>query len=1079
MNEKFSFDRGWAFAREDLPAGFFDDPVRLIPSWQRVTLPHTVRYEPYENHGIPTWQGVASYCKCFFAPKALQDKCVFLSFGAVMGVADVYLNGHLLHTPFADAAPDQDGTVHTNCGGYLPFVVELTPFLRFDAQNVLTVRTDNRDAPQVPPGKPQALLDFTYFGGIYRNVQMQICEKIRITDPLRENIPAGGGVLWQTPVVTDRLAEAEVRTHVRNDSEQDAALTLTVALEDETGACIEKQTRFQLAAGSDLTVRLSLSIANPKLWRLDAPHLYTLRVTLLQGDTCLHEHCERVGIRSLSLSREQGVLLNGRRMALLSGVNRHQDYPVIGNAAPDSLQKEDALLYKNAGFSVVRAAHYPMAEAFLSACDELGIFVIEATPGWQWYPSADDEPFTTRVHQNIRQMVRRDRNHPCILAYETVLNETYHVPCGYTRRMEQTALDEAPDARVSAESFGYDETANGVDRLASLIYGFERPLEKTEKALMFLREYGDSWQEAYGFRMSRRVTRGTNGTQYPGGERVNLEKARNLLYDHKDGLWTLADCYRAWRENPAFAGCAVWTGIDSRGMGSEISPCGLWDAWRLNKTAMFALMSQRGAGKNELLERRGVKTGPVLHVADAWLEGDRSRTVEVFSNASRVRLQVKAGEKVFYDETALPMTDGLCAELPHPPFRFSAVPFISGSILIASGLDGAGRTIVQEIVRTPEKPAKIVLDAPKRPLLSGGSDLLLIHARVTDENGTLCPQAEPYITFRVEGGSVVGQESCFAAANPASAEAGIASAYIRAGDAAGEILVTASSPGLIDGTLRTAVIEAPMAEFPYTPLGGAKCRKCDSYDLADKLESGGTVCAYLDGGRSYPKSVSISNYAEFCLQRRYTRLYGRVHLADGAALQMEADGTPLAEFKKSGAFSLRVQAVERLTMRAERGAVLLSPYLSDQPVCERELRENLAANAKCTASSNAEDAQKVLQNGNPWERIWCSDPSKSCPQFFEVDLGTLQDIRDVMVHIGGQMGSDCTNYAYEIATSCDHERWTVRAKNRRTSWSNGVTDAFSAKAVRYVRVIFTQVDGGLLPAVSKIEIYAETPQQGG
>ena len=160
MNQRFSFNQGWRFARGYWPNAVDPAyPMEELTAWDPVTLPHTPRYEPYVNGDNPTFQGQVMYRKHFPTPQC-HGKLVFLEFEAVMGVTDVWLNGTRLRTKFADAAPDQDGTVHTNCGGYLPFVVELTPFLR-DDDNVLVVLADNRDAPQVPPGKPQVVLDFT------------------------------------------------------------------------------------------------------------------------------------------------------------------------------------------------------------------------------------------------------------------------------------------------------------------------------------------------------------------------------------------------------------------------------------------------------------------------------------------------------------------------------------------------------------------------------------------------------------------------------------------------------------------------------------------------------------------------------------------------------------------------------------------------------------------------------------------------------------------------------------------------------------------------------------------------------
>lgn len=1078
MNQRFSFNQGWKFVREDIPQAVLPGyPTAELARWADVSLPHTPRYEPYNNHGIPTFQGRVMYRKHFPLGPESAGKRVFLEFEAVMGVCDVWLNGSLLHTHLADAAPDKDGTVHTNYGGYLPFVVELTPLLRYDTDNVLVVWADNTDAPQVPPGKPQALLDFTYFGGIYRNVWLNICEPVHITDPLFEDVEGGGGVVFETLSVTGARADTRVRVHVRNGTDRPQKIQLRIRLTAPGGETASETLRsLEMEALSDTTAEETLTVPDPLLWNLETPYLYTLACSLAQDGILLHTHTERVGLRKITVSRESGVCINGVRAPLLSGVNRHQDFPLLGNAAPASLQRRDALLYRSAGFQVVRAAHYPMSIDFVAACDELGILLIEATPGWQWYPSGDDQPFTSRVLNNIRQMVRRDRNHPCILAYETVLNETYHVPYGYNRLLAQTALSESPDARIAAESYGYDASpnANGIDELSDFIYGFEQPLEKTKKAVMFLREYGDSWQEAYGIRMSRRVTRGNAGGAYPGGERENLIKANKLLFQQCDGECTLADRWAAYHDSPAFAGCAIWTGIDSRGMWSAISPCGIWDAFRIPKTACFALESQRPAEKNPILEEAGAETGPCIHIADNWAPGEAVRNIFLYANAARVTLRAVQGQTEYFCQTVLPMDTGWARWLPHPPFVFANVPYRDGSRLCAEAFSAEGALLARIVVSAPQRPRHIVLEAAKTglPFFADGSDILTVYARIVDAQGTLCTDAEPPVFFTAGSGvQIVGDGDCFAAGNPARAEAGIAAIYLRAGTQPGSVLLQASSPGLQSGSLTVTLAPPQLPQFPFTSLPQREPRFSYSYNLADKCTGGAAAQTVLRQGVPYPKSLQIDGPTSFSLNQSYTRLYGKLSLMRGSCLSVFADQKRIAILRRSGRLCLDVSEARVLTMEPSGSCTLLSPYLSDEPRSSREVRRNIALRKRATASSNADSAGNVFKKGHLWETMWVGQAIQEQPEFFQLDLGRHYDVRDAMVYIGGQMGSDCTNYTYEIQTSADGIHWDTKCHVRRTSWSNGVIDRFQSPQTRYLRVVFTQVDGGLLPAISKLEVY--------
>lgn len=129
---------------------------------------------------------------------------------------------------------------------------------------------------------------------------------------------------------------------------------------------------------------------------------------------------------------------------------------------------------------------------------------------------------------------------------------------------------------------------------------------------------------------------------------------------------------------------------------------------------------------------------------------------------------------------------------------------------------------------------------------------------------------------------------------------------------------------------------------------------------------------------------------------------------------------------------------------------------------------NIAFGKPATASVNAEGAEELWHDG-----MWFGGRPKDGLQEWQVDLGDSYDVRNAMVQVGGQMGSDCTFYQYEIHTSADGEHWQKSAENRRTSWSNGVLDYFTARNVRYVKVIFVSVDGRLSAAIKKFEIYQD------
>lgn len=200
-----------------------------------------------------------------------------------------------------------------------------------------------------------------------------------------------------------------------------------------------------------------MKVDSPHLWSPDSPYLYQLHVYVKdKAGSIVDGYRRRIGIRSVEFKGKDGFWLNGEPYPYpLIGANRHQDYAVIGNALSNNLHWRDAKKLRDAGLRVIRNAHYPQDPAFMDACDELGLFVIVNTPGWQFW---NDEPiFAQRVYSDIRNMVRRDRNHPCVWMWEPILNETWY-PAEFAKNVVDVLNEEYPYPYCYA---GCDVTARG------------------------------------------------------------------------------------------------------------------------------------------------------------------------------------------------------------------------------------------------------------------------------------------------------------------------------------------------------------------------------------------------------------------------------------------------------------------------------------------------------------------------------------------------------------------------------------------------------------------------------------------
>ena len=433
--------------------------------------------------GNSIYDGIGWYRRYFKLPAKYKDKRIVVSFEGVMTNCDVYLNG-------------QKVTEHH--GGYMGFVADLTDRIDWNGNNVLAVRVSAEPDPLTPPGKPQDKMDFYYYSGIYRDVRMVITDKVYITDPLQEDIVAGGGQFVTYPEVTKDKARAHLATHVRNLTDKDQTLSVFSQLVDSAGHVIaEAETPVTLHKQSDRTVEQDLFVNQPALWHPYTPNLYTLRTQLLSEDKVLDETTRKIGIRTIRYTAEEGFFINGEKL-YMRGANRHQAFANVGDAASNSMQVRDVIDLKRGGYNAVRAAHYPNDPAFLEACDRYGLLVVECIPGWQFYNP--DSIFIERLYEIGRQMIRRDRNHPSVVLWETALNESRY-PVSLAKEIFELSHAEYPGDQMytAGDYFGHAEMEPYYDVFYKQVSKFPKdgdvmsnyPEDFIVVKPLFTREWGD------------------------------------------------------------------------------------------------------------------------------------------------------------------------------------------------------------------------------------------------------------------------------------------------------------------------------------------------------------------------------------------------------------------------------------------------------------------------------------------------------------------------------------------------------------------------------------------------------------
>ena len=763
----FNFNVGWHFHRGDAAgaeAAGFDDS-----SWEIVAAPHTAELMPAEASGGRTYQGVVWYRKHYTLDPSLADKRVTIYFEAVMGRAQVYLDGRPVLEHF---------------GGYLPFSIELSELgVRPGEPFVIAVRADNSDDNTYAPGKTQRTLDFTYHGGIYRDVWMIATDPVYITDANTAGKAAGGGVFVHydnIAAVSSGLPRADVYvdTDVMNSDSRRRTVTVETVLKDPAGVEVGRRTsRLTLRAGESKQVKQMMSVIRPDFWSPDAPHLYKVHSRILDGNTPLDGGITRIGIRKLEFRGTEGFFLNDEYFGQLLGTNRHQDFAYVGNASPNSQQWRDAKLIRDAGCRIIRSAHYPQDPAFMDACDELGIFIIVATPGWQFWNK--DEVFVNRVYDDVRNMVRRDRNHPSVILWEPVLNETPY-PYDFMLETRRITLEEYPwPGCFMAGDSRHGNRDTGVAEHYDVIYGWPEDEGQFEQPI-FTREFGEMVDDWYAHNTPNRAARHW-------GENAQV---RQVL--------SLADSYdRMYRSTGQFIGGAQWHSFDhTRGYHPDTYYGGLWDVFRQPKYAYYLFKSQIAPD----LVHPFAETGPMAfmaHEIGAFSDPD----IVVLSNCDSVRITL-------YEDPAKTYTLPVVREKGHMPYRpvifknvydfmedvrqYSYVQrnWEKVSVLIEGIIDGE---VVCSEKRMPSRRSdKLTLrvDHQGQPLVADGSDFAVLVCEVTDNEGNVRRLAKDRILFTVEGeAGIIGDASI--GANPREVEFGSAPVLIRSTTVPGKIKVTA------------------------------------------------------------------------------------------------------------------------------------------------------------------------------------------------------------------------------------------------------------------------------------------------
>lgn len=359
MREITKIMKGWEFTGPD-------------GTTTTVDLPHTWNARDGQDGGNDYWRGTCIYRTHFAAPQFnTASHQVWIQFDGVNASAHVVLNG---------------SPVCNHDGGYSTFRANITELLR--DENELTVEVDNSKNDRVYPQKA----DFTFYGGIYRDVSLMVVSKNHFTLDY-----FGGPGIRITPTVQG--ADASVQVTTWHDGEGEVSIELL----DAAGNTIAT------GKGPDIT----LTIFNAHLWNgVKDPYLYSCKARLVVNGTVEDETTTRFGVRSFKVDPKKGFFLNGKSYPL-HGVSRHQDRKGLGNAITREMHDEDMALIKEIGANTIRLAHYQHDQYFYDLCDEVGMVV------WAEIPYISEHMPNGRENtiSQMKELIIQNYNHPCIVCW--------------------------------------------------------------------------------------------------------------------------------------------------------------------------------------------------------------------------------------------------------------------------------------------------------------------------------------------------------------------------------------------------------------------------------------------------------------------------------------------------------------------------------------------------------------------------------------------------------------------------------------------------------------------------------------
>ncbi|HVU18238.1 MAG TPA: glycoside hydrolase family 2 TIM barrel-domain containing protein [Candidatus Didemnitutus sp.] len=756
-----SLDADCLFSRGDVPAS--ETPLFDDVNWRSVDVPHDWAIEGGVDKDAPTGRGggyrpsgVSWYRKRFSLPAATAGKRVFVEFDGVMGNSTVWINGQKLGT---------------RPSGYVSFFYDLTGRLELgdDKTNILAVRTDTSEQPA----------SRWYTGqGIYRHVRLVVTDPVHVSQ---------WGLTVTTPKIEPARALVRVRANVLNSDARARDVSVHVTLLDPSGRPVGSAdvAAQHIGIGECADFSADISVVQPELWDIGAGKIYRAIATVSMDGKPVDEDAVSFGIREARFEAATGFWLNGRNIKI-KGVALHHDGGAVGAAVPLAVWQRRLERLRELGVNAIRTAHNPPAPDFLDLCDRMGFLVMdEFFDAWTvGKPSAEkglNTFFSEWGEHDERDTLRRDRNHPGIILWSTG-NEIHDTPNATLAKnilagLVGLAHTEDPTRPVTQALFRPNTSHDFDDGLADML--------------------------------------DVIGTNYRDQELLAAQKAkptRKIIgteQDHERRTWLFA------RDNASHSGQFLWAGVDYLGEADwpfVTSSAGMLDRTGRFKPRAFERQSWwsdapmvRIARQEVSLANADPRRRPGFDRVCNWTPRDpateKEAVVDVYSNGEEVELTLNGkslGAKARPD-------DGSPREW--------RVPFEPGSIRAVA--KNGGKIVATDELRTAGTPAKLLLAVDRKRLAHDWDDVAFVTVTAVDANGVPCPWADALVSFKIDGAGVIAAVDNGDRADPAPYQAterrlfqGECLALVKANADSGDIVLTASAPGLPDATVKIAASSA-------------------------------------------------------------------------------------------------------------------------------------------------------------------------------------------------------------------------------------------------------------------------------